>query len=94
MPNIPLIPGVQQTFSRFNRRGKKQTVVDEYLKETATQTRRSFKRALYDRRKRALNVRLERRSSQERRNQQQSTRSTSGNKEISSEKGRHINTTA
>lgn len=94
MSNIPLIPGVQQTFSRFKRRGKKQAVVDEYLNEPDTQPRRSFKRRLEERRKQTLNVRLERRSSQDRRDQLQSTRTTSSNKESSSEKGRHINTTA
>jgi len=90
MANIPLIPGAQQTFSRFKRHRKNAPVYfDENKQENP---RHSIRRRLSDRRKLILRVRLERRSSQERRNQ--NSRNTDGRKKNSTDKGRHINTTA
>ena len=94
MANIPLIPGAQQTFSRFRRRGKNLNAhLDKYSESPPDKTKRPFKRSLEDRRQRTLRVRLERRSDLDRRNSRQSGRS-SNNKETSSGIGRHINTTA
>lgn len=95
MANIPLIPGAQQTYSKFRRRGKQQTIdFSEKNDEHGQSTKRSFKRSMGDRRKHHLKVRLERRSNQDRRNQHSSARSISQDKENMPDKGRHINTTA
>ena len=92
MANIPLIPGAQQTYSRFKRRGKNTPVdFDEHLKEK--QPKRSFKRRLEERRKLSLKTRLERRSDHDRRNQVNKNSSPDSKRNLSG-KGRHINTTA
>ena len=95
MANIPLIPGAQQTYARFGRRGKKLPV--DFDKATNSKTRRSkrsFKRSLSDRRQRSLDVKLERRSYSDRRNQRSIRQSKSDNMDNLTGKGRHINTTA
>jgi hypothetical protein len=94
MANIPLIPGAQQTFSRFKRREKKTAVdFDINARDQSRHPKRSLKRRLGDRRKMILRIRLERRSSQDRRNLINKNTATS-NKENLTGKGRHINTTA
>lgn len=95
MANIPLIPGAQQTYARFRRHGKKLPV--DFGKTTDDKTgraRRSFKRRLTDRRHHNLNVRLERRSYQDRRNQRSIKQSNANDRDNLPGKGRHINTTA
>jgi len=93
MANIPLIPGTQQTFSRFKRRGKNTPVYfDRNADEKSGFPRHSIRRRLGDRRKLILRVRLERRSNQERRNQH-IRNSTNSEKHLTG-KGRHINTSA
>ena len=88
MANIPLIPGVQQTYARFRRRGQKHSV---NFKQPQQAGKRSFRRRLSDRRKLDMRVKLERRAYQDRRNQQ----STDGSTQKSNDNiGHHINTTA
>jgi len=95
MANIPLIPGAQQTYARFRRRGKKLPVdFDNTTDDKTRQTKRSFKRSLSDRRQRSLDVKLERRSYQDRRNLRSVKQSNINDRDNLPGKGRHINTTA
>jgi len=92
MASIPLIPGVQHTYARFRRRGKRQA--DDADDQPQQPSRRSLKRRLISRRKLNISVKLERRYNSDRRNQQSIDKLAADSRGNLTTKGRHINTTA